>query len=183
MGKQWKQCQTLFSRAPKSLQMVTAAMKLKECYLRADNYLGKKSMLAEARGPRGYIFMVQKLVKNIWITSQWEGHFDDNLEILNSSKTKVLVAQSWLSCVWLFATPWTIDLQENSWRAIPAIPVFQLFQYSSYYSPLSVEFSRIRILEWRVAIPFSRGIFLTQGLNPGLPHCRWILYQLSHQRL
>ena len=30
MGKQWKQCQTLFSGAPKSLQMVTAAMKLKD---------------------------------------------------------------------------------------------------------------------------------------------------------
>ena len=29
MGKQWKQCQTLFWGAPKSLQMVTAAMKLK----------------------------------------------------------------------------------------------------------------------------------------------------------
>ena len=29
-GKQWKQCQTLFSWAPKSLQMVTAAMKLKD---------------------------------------------------------------------------------------------------------------------------------------------------------
>ena len=25
------------------------------------------------------------------------------------------------------------------------------------------------------------GIFLTQGLNPGLPHCRWILYRLSHK--
>ena len=24
-------------------------------------------------------------------------------------------------------------------------------------------------------------IFPTQGLNPGLPHCRWILYCLSHQ--
>ena len=31
-GKQWKQCQTLFWRAPKSLQMVTAAMKLKDAY-------------------------------------------------------------------------------------------------------------------------------------------------------
>ena len=29
-GKQWKQCQTLFMGAPKSLQMVTAAMKLKD---------------------------------------------------------------------------------------------------------------------------------------------------------
>ena len=32
MGKQWKQCQTLFLGAPKSLQMVTAAMKLKVAY-------------------------------------------------------------------------------------------------------------------------------------------------------
>ena len=31
-GKQWKQCQTLFFGAPKSLQMVTAAMKLKHTY-------------------------------------------------------------------------------------------------------------------------------------------------------
>ena len=30
MEKQWKQCQTLFSWAAKSLQMVTAAMKLKD---------------------------------------------------------------------------------------------------------------------------------------------------------
>ena len=30
--KQWKQCQTLFFWAPKSLQMVTAAMKLKDTY-------------------------------------------------------------------------------------------------------------------------------------------------------
>ena len=30
MGKQWKQWQTLFSWAPKSLQMVTAPMKLKD---------------------------------------------------------------------------------------------------------------------------------------------------------
>ena len=32
MGKQWKQCQTLFFGAPKSLQMVIAAMKLKDTY-------------------------------------------------------------------------------------------------------------------------------------------------------
>ena len=27
---------------------------------------------------------------------------------------------------------------------------------------------------------FLQGIFPAQGLNPGLPHCRWILYQLNH---
>jgi len=25
------------------------------------------------------------------------------------------------------------------------------------------------------------GIFPSQGLNPGLPHCRWILYQQNHK--
>ena len=33
MGKQWKQCQTLFLGAPKSLQMVIAAMKLRHLLL------------------------------------------------------------------------------------------------------------------------------------------------------
>ena len=39
MGKQWKQWQTLFLGAPKSLQIVTAAMKLKDAYV-----LGRKVM-------------------------------------------------------------------------------------------------------------------------------------------
>ena len=39
MGKNWKQWQTLFSWAPKSLQMVTAAMKIKRRLL-----LGRKAM-------------------------------------------------------------------------------------------------------------------------------------------
>ena len=54
------------------------------------------------------------------------------------------------------------------------------------------------ILAWRIpwtiqSMEFSRqntgvgslsllqGIFPAQGSNPGLPHCRWILYQLSHK--
>ena len=38
MGKQWKQCQTLFFGAPKSLQMVTAAMKLKDACSLGKSY-------------------------------------------------------------------------------------------------------------------------------------------------
>ena len=41
-----------------------------------------------------------------------------------------------------------------------------------------------RILEW-VTIPFSRVSSQpsdqTQGLDPGFLHCRWILYQMSHE--
>ena len=31
------------------------------------------------------------------------------------------------------------------------------------------------------SLSLLQGIFPTQGLNAGLPHCRWILYQLSHK--
>ena len=31
------------------------------------------------------------------------------------------------------------------------------------------------------SLSLLHGIFLTQGSNPGLPHCRRILYQLSHK--
>jgi len=37
-----------------------------------------------------------------------------------------------------------------------------------------------RILKW-VAFSLLQGIFPTQGSNPGLPHCRQILYQMSHK--
>ena len=39
-----------------------------------------------------------------------------------------------------------------------------------------------RLLEW-VAFPFSRGILPTQGLNPGLPHCRQIVLPAEPQPL
>ena len=62
-----------------------------------------------------------------------------------------------LSHVWLFATAWTVACQVS----------------------LSMEWIlQARILDW-VAITFSRGIFPTQESNPGLPHCKWILYHLS----
>ena len=31
------------------------------------------------------------------------------------------------------------------------------------------------------SLSLLQGIFPTQGSNPGLPNCRWILYQLSHR--
>ena len=31
------------------------------------------------------------------------------------------------------------------------------------------------------SLSLLQGIFPTQGLNPSLPHCRWILYQLTHK--
>ena len=57
-----------------------------------------------------------------------------------------------LSRVWLFATPWI---------------------YSPWNSP-----SQNTGVD---SLSLLQRIFLTQGLNQGLPRCRWILYQQNHQ--
>ena len=67
-------------------------------------------------------------------------------------------------------------------------------QFSSVHFSLSVMSDSLRPHESQHARPpcpspapgvgslsLLQGIFQTQGLNPGLPHCRQILYQLSHK--
>ena len=64
MGKQWKQCQTLLWGARKSLQMVTAAMKLKDAYSLEEIYdqprwhIQKQRHYSANKGPssQGYGF-------------------------------------------------------------------------------------------------------------------------------
>ena len=63
-----------------------------------------------------------------------------------------------LGRVWLFETPWTVACQ----------------------APLSMGILQAK--NTRMGGHFLlQGIFLTQGSNPGLLHCRQILYQLSCQ--
>ena len=64
---------------------------------------------------------------------------------------------SHFSHVWLFVTPMDCSLPSSSVHGI----------------------LQARALEWVAFL--SPGIFLTQGLNSGLPHCRQVLYHLSHQ--
>ena len=46
----------------------------------------------------------------------------------------------------------------------------------------SVDYTVHGILQgWVGGLSLLQGIFQTQELNPGLLHCRWILYQLSHK--
>ena len=59
MGKQWTQWQTLFSWAPKSLQMVTAAMKLKDAcslkksYDQSSSVQFSRSVMSDSLRPHG----------------------------------------------------------------------------------------------------------------------------------
>ena len=49
MGKQWKQCQTLFWGAPESLQMVTAGKKLKDAYSLEEKLLKNLDSILKSR--------------------------------------------------------------------------------------------------------------------------------------
>ena len=49
MGKQWKQFQTLFFGAPELLQMVIAAMKLKDAYSLEGDYDQPKQHIEKQR--------------------------------------------------------------------------------------------------------------------------------------
>ena len=64
---------------------------------------------------------------------------------------RLKVKRKLLCRIWLFATPWTSA--RNSPGQNTGVGSLSLLQ----------------------------GIFPTQGSNPGLPHCRQILYQLSHK--
>ena len=83
---------------------------------------------------------------------------DSSKEALFSAPFLVVSFAELFSCVRLLAALWTVACQ----------------------APLSMRILQARILEW-VAMPSSREIFPTQGLSPGLPHCRWVFTVLSFQ--
>ena len=65
-----------------------------------------------------------------------------------------------LNHVQLFATPWTVAYQ---------VPPSMEFSRQEYWSG---GMGCLFLLQW---------IYPTQGSNPGPPHCRQMLYHLSHQ--
>ena len=88
-----------------------------------------------------------------------------------------------LSHVWLFLTPWTAACQP---------PLSLEFSRQEYWSGYCLCHSLPLPSPGDLPDPgiepgspychcLLQGIFLTQGLNPGLPHCRQVPYYLSHQ--
>ena len=79
MGKQWKQCQTLFFWAPKSLQMVTAAMKLKDaCFLEKSydkfrQHIKKQRHYFADKGPSSQSYGFSNSHTQIWEFDHKEG--------------------------------------------------------------------------------------------------------------
>ena len=86
-------------------------------------------------------------------------YFLFSLGVLTTRRTRYCMHARMFSCfslVRLSVTLWTVPRE----------------------APLTMGFSRQE--SWS-GLPFPREIFPTQGLNPGLPHCRQTLYYLSHQ--
>ena len=85
MGKQWKQWETLSTWAPKSLQMVTAAMKLKDtCSLEESynqprqhikkqrHYFANKGPSSQSYGfPSSHVWMWELDHKESWALKNW----------------------------------------------------------------------------------------------------------------
>ena len=113
--------------------------------------------------------------------------------ILISHKVKVKS----LSCVRLFATPWTVTYQaplsmgfsrQEYWSGLPfpspgdlpdprIEPKSPALQADSLPSEPPGKSSNSGV----GSLSLLQGVFLTQESNPGLPHCRQILHQLSHR--
>ena len=85
MGKQWKQCQTLFFGAPKSPHMVIAAMKLKDAYSLEEKLWPTQTVYKKQRhyfannGPSsqgygfscGHVWMWEVDYKESWMPKNW----------------------------------------------------------------------------------------------------------------
>ena len=93
-----------------------------------------------------------------------------------------LMAKAWLPGVrWLWIQIMTLPIINWKCKVFVAQLYPTLCNPNDCSLPGSVHGIRqARTLEW-VAISFSRRFFLTQGLNPGLLHCRQILYHLSYR--
>ena len=118
MGKQWKQWQTLFSQAPKSLQMVTAAMKLKDaCSLEEklpknlDGMLKSRDITLPTKSPcsqsygfsRSHAWIWELTHKEGWVLKNWcfwtvvlENSLESTLERKELKPVNSKGDQSWI---------------------------------------------------------------------------------------
>ena len=84
MGKQWKQWLTLFFGAPKSLQMVIAAIKLKDtyslegklwptwtAYSKAETLLCQQRYVVKAIVSNGHVLMWELDCEDSWVLKNW----------------------------------------------------------------------------------------------------------------
>ena len=72
--------------------------------------------------------------------------------------------------MWIYST--LLNYEKRRWKSLSRVRLFV-----TPWSPWNFPGQNIGL----GSLSLLQGIFPTQGLNPGLPHCRQILYQLSHK--
>ena len=100
-------------------------------------------------------------------------------------------------CMWLLWTP-TPQMQKRAWKFLPHGILCKINRYYIWHGHYESESCSVMSNSLRPQGLYSpwnspgqntvvgshsllQQIFLTQESNPGLPHCRWILYQLSNK--
>ena len=103
MGKQWKQWPSLFSWAPKSLQMVTAAMKGRKSYDQPGQHIKKQRHYFVNKGlsGQGYGFSSS----HVWMLDYW-----------TIEKVECQRIDAFELCCWsrLLRVPWTARRSNQS---------------------------------------------------------------------
>ena len=146
--KQWKQCQTLFSQAPKSLWMVTAARKLKDAYSLEKSYDKSRQCIQKQR----HHFADQSLLcksygfssTHVWI---WE---------LDNKEGWVLKNDAFRLWCWrrLLRVPWTarrwnqsILKEINSECSLEGLMLKLKFQYFGHLIQRADSLEKVLMLE------------------------------------
>ena len=110
MGKQWKQCQTLFFWAPKSLQMVTADVKLKVAYSLKESYYQ----------PRQHIKKQRHYSANKGPPSQSYGFFSSHVWMWELDYKESWAPKNW--CFWTVVLEKTLESPLDSKEIQPVHP-------------------------------------------------------------
>ena len=112
---------------------------------------------------------------------------------LNWTKFVTIFLLFYTLVFWLWSM-WALISPTSDWTHTHCMRRWSLNHWSAREVPISLRdpvdcsspgssvhgILQARILEW-VTIPFSWGIFPTQGLNHSLLHCRQIFYHLNYQ--
>ena len=164
MGKPWKQWQTLFFWAPKSLQMVTAAIKLKDaCSLKENLW-----------EPREHIKKQRHYFANKCPSSQSFGFSSSHVWMWESDYKESWVPKNW--CFWTVVLMKTFESPLTSGRSNELILKKISAEYSLEGLMLKLKLQCFGHLMWRTD-SFEKTLMLGKiegGRRKGWQRVRWL---------
>ena len=163
MGKEWKQWQTLFWGAPKSLQMVTAAMKLKmfaPCKKNCDQ-------------PRQHIKKQRHYFANKGLSSQGYGFSCSHVWMWELDYKESWVQKNW--CFWTVVLEKTLDSPLTARRSNQSILKEISPEYSLEGLMLKLKLQNFDHLMWRTdSLEKTLLLGKIEGERKGWQRMRWL---------